>query len=377
MTGSAVASPAQDRIQAVLDELTGSGRELGVQVAAYRDGELVIDAWSGLADVATGRPMDGDTLIPSWSTGKGVAATLVAVLVDRGVLDYDTPVGAYWPEFAVNGKEHTTLGHVLSHSAGLPQLPPDVEPAGLLDVPAVAGWLARQAPLWEPGTASGYHAWTFGVLLAEILRRATGRTCDVLLRDELAGPLGIADSLLFGVPEHLLSRVATCVDGGWADWLARVPDGSPFLIPAPRAVLPTAEFANREDYLRTSLPANGTLTARAVARMYAALACDGIDGVRPVSAETLRRATTVRASGTDRVFGFELAKGYGFMLRGGGTVVRSPDGGFGTNGSGGSTASADPAHRFSFAMLKNSMSRERIDKLLMGEVRDALGIAAA
>jgi CubicO group peptidase (beta-lactamase class C family) len=105
-------NPAQRRVEEVLAELTGSGVEVGVQVAAWRDGELVVDAWAGVADVAEGRPMGPDTLVPAWSTGKGVAAALVAVLVDQGVLAYDAPVARYWPRFGAAGKERITLGQV-------------------------------------------------------------------------------------------------------------------------------------------------------------------------------------------------------------------------------------------------------------------------
>lgn len=107
-----------------------------------------------------------------------MAATLVAVLVDQGVLAYDAPVARYWPRFGAAGKERITLGQVLGHMAGLPGLSADVTPERPLDLPAMADWIAGQQPRWEPGSAFGYHAWTYGVLLAEILRRATGRTCD-------------------------------------------------------------------------------------------------------------------------------------------------------------------------------------------------------
>ncbi|MEU4347785.1 serine hydrolase domain-containing protein [Streptomyces sp. NPDC023838] len=368
---------AQARAEEILDEVIASGEEIGVQVAAYLDGELVVDAWAGLADVEGGRPMGAETLVPSWSTGKGIAAALVAVLVDRGVVGYGTPIAAHWPEFAARGKSEITLGHVLSHSAGLPQLPPDVTPKELFDVAAVGDWLAGQAPLWEPGTASGYHGWTYGVLLAEALRRVTGRPCDELLREELVGPLGVADSLLFSVPDHLVAGLATCYDGGWSAYLDRMPPDSPFFAFAPRRVLPVAALANRADFRRAALPANGTMTARAAARVYAALACGELDGVRLVSEATLKEATTPRTSGEDRSLGFPLLKGYGFMLGGAGSVVRSPDGGFGTNGSGGSAASADPAHRFSFAVTKNRMSVNGLDKRLFREIRAALGIGGA
>ncbi|MEU5432371.1 serine hydrolase domain-containing protein [Streptomyces sp. NPDC020719] len=376
MTETPPSNAAQTRVQEILDEVTGSGAETGVQVAVHLDGELVVDAWSGLADIESGRPMDGETLVPSWSTGKGVAATLVALLVDRGVLDYDAPIAAHWPEFAAHGKDRITLGQLLSHSAGLPQLPPDLTPEELFDIPAVGDWLAGQAPLWEPGTATGYHAWTYGILLAEILRRATGRTCDELLREEIAAPLGVADSLLFAVPDRLVDRLATCYEGGWAALLDTIPEDAAFFVCAPRNVLPVASLANRPDYRRAALPANGTMTARAVSRMYASLACGGIDGVRLVCDATLKAATAPRASGVDRCLGRDILKGHGFMLGGAGSVMRFPDGAFGTNGSGGSTACADPAHRFSFALTKNRMTVPGLDGRLLDEARTALGLPA-
>lgn len=375
-TGTVLDNPAQRRVEAILTELTGSGEETGVQVAAWLDGELVVDAWAGTADLAEGRPMGPDTLVPAWSTGKGVAAALVAVLVDQGVLAYEAPVARYWPRFAAAGKERITLGQVVGHAAGLPQLPSDVTPERLLDLPAMADWLAGQRPRWEPGSALGYHAWTYGVLLAEILRRATGRTCDQLLREELAGPLGIGDELLFHVPGHLLPRVATCYDGGWAARLERMPPESPFFVCVPRGVLPVAGLANRADFRRTALPANGIMTARGVARLYAALACGGeLGGVRLLSAATLKEATTGWASGVDRMLGAPWTMGRGFVVGDGAPTPLRPAGGFGTSGSGGSTACADPANRFSFALVKNRMTVPGLDVRLIGEVRKALGIA--
>ncbi|MFJ8622298.1 serine hydrolase domain-containing protein [Kitasatospora sp. NPDC093550] len=376
-TGTAPDNPAQRRVEAVLAELTASGAETGVQVAARLDGELVVDAWAGTADPADGRPMGPDTLVPAWSTGKGVAAALVAVLVDRGVLAYEAPVARYWPEFGAAGKEGVTLGHVLTHTAGLPHLPADTTPERLLDLPAMADWLAGQRPRWEPGSAIGYHAWTYGLLLAEILRRATGRTCDRLLRDELAGPLGIADDLLFHTPEHLLPRLATCQDGGWAARLRRMPAGSPFFDCVPRGVLPVAELAARADVRRTPLPANGTMTARAAARLYAALARGGeLDGVRLLSAATLRAATTGCASGTDRSLGIPWTMGRGFVVGDSSSPPVRPPGGFGHSGSGGSTAFADPATRFSFALVKTRMTLPGLDARLVAGIRTALGLPA-
>ena len=204
----------QGRVQQLLDQLVATGQETGIQVAAYLDGKLVVDTWAGLADPERGRPIDGDTLINVWSAGKAVAATTIHALVEQGALEYDAPLTLYWPEYGANGKGHTTVAHVLTHSAGVPQLPPDITPEQAADVPAVANWLAQQAPLWEPGTRTGYHGFTFGILVDELVRRATGRTFDDVTRDLVTGPLGIADSLAFSVTRRHRDRLAVLVDGG-------------------------------------------------------------------------------------------------------------------------------------------------------------------
>ena len=111
------------RVKAVMDDLIGRGIEQGLQVAAYLDGQLVVDAWAGVADATTGRPVDGDTLFPVHSTTKGITATVIHLLAERELLEYDAPVARYWPEFGVNGKQGITLRQVLTHSAGVPQVP--------------------------------------------------------------------------------------------------------------------------------------------------------------------------------------------------------------------------------------------------------------
>lgn len=323
-------------VQEMLDSYVASGREIGAQVAAYLDGELVIDAWAGSADVASGRAVTGDTLFHSFSTGKGVAAAVVAVLVERGVLDYAAPVVTYWPEF---GDPRTTVGHVLSHSAGVPYLPLGLTPDVLFDHEAMATLLANAEAAWEPGTASGYHAWTYGVLVREIVQRATGRSLDQVLREELG------ESLYFSVPYDV--EVATLYDGGWAAAFGGFVKARGLSAVAPDAVQPIADLANRRDYLAAGVAATATVSARAAARMYARLI-----GGDLVSAGTLAEAIRVRTEGPDRVFGHPIPKGCGFFLGG---PEMGPTG-FGMNGSGGSLAFADPAQRFSFAFTHNRLT---------------------
>ncbi|MDX6240475.1 MAG: hypothetical protein QOG10_5295, partial [Kribbellaceae bacterium] len=168
-------SNLQEQVQQRLDELVGTGAEIGLQVAVFHRGDLVVDTVAGVADVDTGRPITSDTLFYSASTGKGATATVANLLVDRGLLDYDAPIGAVWPEFAVHGKDKATLRQVLTHSIGLPAVPADTTVEDLTDCTKMTEALAAAEPWWEPGTRMTYHAQTFGFLVGEIVRRATGR----------------------------------------------------------------------------------------------------------------------------------------------------------------------------------------------------------
>ena len=251
---------AQAGIQAAADELVACGVETGLQVAVIKNGRVVADVVSGVADPRTGAGVCGDTLFWAASTAKGVAASLAHVLVERGELAYDMRAAEVWPEFGSHGKDKVTLRHVLLHTAGVPGLPPDTMAEDLCDWDHMCTVLADAKPWWEPGTRFGYHAKTFGFLLGEIMRRATGRTISALLREAVTGPLGINNDVCFGVPKPLLPRVARQVPSG-----GPAPDppepGSPLGRAMPRGVLPDAEYANRCDVLTSDIPSEGTMTA--------------------------------------------------------------------------------------------------------------------
>ena len=166
------------RIQAFLDEQVATGPEVGLQVAAYHRGELVVDAWSGVADVATGRPIEGDTVFVTFSVSKGVTATIVHLLAERGQLDYDAPIARVWPAFAKHGKERITIRQALTHSAGLAHLPLDLRPDEVIDWDRMCAIMEEATPAWEPGTKTGYHALTFGWILGEFVRRVDGRPIE-------------------------------------------------------------------------------------------------------------------------------------------------------------------------------------------------------
>jgi CubicO group peptidase (beta-lactamase class C family) len=168
-------SELQQDIQKVIDELVEAGTERGVQVAVYRDGEQVVDAVAGVADPDSGRPVDPGTVFYNYSIGKAAASTVVHRLAERGLFGYDTPVAELWPEFAAHGKQAVTIRQVLDHTAGVPGIPLDTTVEDLCDWDKICAAVADQELWWEPGTKVGYHAYTFGYILGEVVRRATGR----------------------------------------------------------------------------------------------------------------------------------------------------------------------------------------------------------
>lgn len=189
----------QKQVQAVIDGLVASGAENGVQAAVYRRGELIVDAVAGVADHETGRPVESDTLFYAASAVKGVTSTVVHVLVEEGMLGYDTLVAELWPEYGVHGKEGTTVRHVLTHSAGVPAVPVDLTLERFCDWEAMVALIADLEPWWKPGEKVGYHAVTFGFILGEVIRRATGKPISAVLAEGLGERLGIAREVYFGV----------------------------------------------------------------------------------------------------------------------------------------------------------------------------------
>jgi CubicO group peptidase (beta-lactamase class C family) len=218
--------------------------------------------------------------------------------------------------------------------------------------------IADAEPWWEPGTRMAYHAYPFGYIVGEIVRRATGKPISQVLREDVAGPLGVADELFFGVPESELGRLARLEDAeGSAEFLASMPDDSPFFKLGPRVVTPTAEFGNRADILMADIPAGGKMSSRAVARMYAAL-LDEVDGIRLVSAERLSEISAVAFSGVDQIMGFPSTWALGYSIGRIGTDPQETPTVFGWGGVGGSYAYADTATGVAFALTKNRLTAD-------------------
>jgi len=343
------------RIQHAIDELVESGVERGVQVAVHRDGVLVVDAVAGMADPATGRRVGSSTPFYNFSIGKGATAAVVHVLVERGLFGYETRVVEVWPEFGAHGKDTVTVRHVLTHSAGVPEVPSGTTPEDLCDWDRMCATVADARLSWEPGTKIGYHAWTFGYILGEIVRRATGRPISQVLRDEVAGPLGVTDELYLGVPEPEQGRLARLEDA--EDTHAAT-------------LAPSAELGNRGDILAANIPATAATSARAMARVYAALLGE-VDGVRLISPERLGQVTAIAASGRDELFGNPSVWGLGYAIGLPGAAPGQPSTAFGMGGAGGSYAFGDTATGIAFALTKNCMTNDfetvtRISRLVTG-----------
>jgi CubicO group peptidase (beta-lactamase class C family) len=365
----------QQQVQEAVDQLIEAGAERGVQVAVYRGGEQVVDVAAGVADPATGRPVDAGTVFYNFSIGKGATATVAHVLADRGLFGYDTPVAELWPEFAAHGKQAVTIRQVLDHTAGVPAIPLDTTVEDLCDWDRMCAAIADAELWWEPGTKVGYHAYTFGYIVGEVVRRATGKRISQVLREDVAGPLGVADELWFGMPAAEHHRLARLEDEPGAaeqaaEMLASMPPDLPMFRSGPMELFPSAAFGNRPDTLAADIPGGGKASARAIARMYAALLGE-VDGVRLLPPERVREATAVSSSGTDEVFGMPTTWGLGYAIGGPGGGAQGSPTVFGVGGVGGSFACGDTASGLAWAVTKNRVSNDfgtaiRLEQLITG-----------
>ena len=347
--------PVRDAFAANFEQ----GLELGASCAVTHHGELVVDLWAGDAD-PDGRPWVSDTIVNTFSVTKTMAAIAVLVLADRGAIDLGEPVAAHWPEFALNGKAAITISQVMSHSSGLSGFdPPIPDTEFLYDWDACCERLAAQAPWWEPGTASGYHAVTQGYLLGEVVRRVTGTSIGSFFRDEIAGPLG-ADFHI-GLPPALDERVAELVPP--ASGMGEGSDGTaPDSVAARTGASTPLSGAepNTRAWRAAELPAIGGIgNARSVARIHAMLACGGeLDGVRIMSEAGVEAACAEQCRGIDLVNGVELAWGNGFGLNSEATPVSPNPRALFWAGWGGAFSVIDLDARMSVAYVMNQMASD-------------------
>ena len=342
--------------------------DIGAAVCVYQYGRPVVDLWGGIADPETGRPWTRDTLQLVYSATKGATATAAHMLAERGALDLDAPVVKYWPEFAANGKTDIPVRWLLSHQAGLIALDQPVPLNEALAWHPMAAALAGQRPLWTPGAAHGYHGRTWGWLVGEVIRRVSGQMPGRFFAAEIAAPLGL--DFFIGLPADQRERVSRMAYQRPAVDLTAVPAES---VPEDLRELVAAwrdpnSFSNRAyavtdpaeidfdspEVQAAELPSsNGIATARALARMYAALIGE-VDGVRLLAPETLELAAKEQAGGKDQVMLIPSRFSSGYMLPTETNPMIGPNS-FGHTGRGGSLGFADLEHGVAFGYVMNNI----------------------
>ena len=351
--------PRFKRVRDTFEAAFASGDELGAAVSLTLDGEPVVDLWGGWADEGRSQPWQSGTLVNVFSTTKGMTAICALRLVDAGLLDLDVPVARYWPEFAAAGKQDLPVRWLLTHQAGLPAVREPLAAGTHLDWNARASARAETEPWWKPGSAHGYHALTFGWLVGEVVRRITGRSLGTVFREDVAEPLGLEFHI--GLPEELESSVSDLVQGpvhegegqSWIEIALAEPEG----LVAKAFMNPPLTSPNSREWRAAEIPAaNGHGTARALARVYGALACGGEqDGVRVLSPEVIDEARTEHTYGRDEVLPLTTRSGLGFMLPTEEEPLCDNPRAFGHAGAGGSYGHADPEQRLGFGYTMNRM----------------------
>lgn len=354
-----VEGTCQDRFAAVRAQFERnllSGEDVGASVAIIIDDEVVVDLWGGTAtfDDGVDKPWQSDTIINVWSTTKTMTALSALLLADRGDLDVDAPVARYWPEFAANGKDGVLVRHLLSHSAGLSGWQEPLEPADLYDWDKCTSLLAAQAPWWEPGTQSGYHAITQGYLVGELVRRVSGVKVGSFFADQIADPLG-ADFFI-GTPSSADSRVAHVIPPttplgdalGESGSIAARTMGNPLLDAAASSTVP---------WRRAEIPAaGGHGNARSVAAVQSIVSHGGeAQGVRLLSEPGVRRIFNEQTYGKDLVMPLVLRLGIGYGLNCAELPISPNPNACFWGGWGGSLVVNDLDARMTFAYVMNRM----------------------
>ncbi len=358
--------PGFGRVRDALSEILAGGEEIGAALAVCVDGHLVVDLWAGYADAARTRPWDRDTIVNLYSIGKAVTAVCALRLVEAGRLDLDAPVARYWPEFAQAGKAQIPVRYLLTHQAALPAIARPLPSGAWSHWDVMTAALAAQAPWWEPGTGHGYHVNTQGFLVGEVVRRITGKTLGTYLREAVTGPAGV--DFFIGLGPELEGRCADVLPEQATpegDELRRQLSVNPASLSGLRLMRVNAYrnppevsgtgVVNTRPWRAAEVPStNGHGNARAVARLYSALAGDGeLGGAHVLSPEMIARATEQQVYGDDIVLQRPTRFGLGFQL----TMAERPLGpsprAFGHFGAGGSLGFADPDARVAFGYAMN------------------------
>lgn len=344
-------SPGFEPVRDVFEATFEAGEELGAGFAAIIDGETVVDLQGGYADRKKTRPWDEKTLVPIYSTTKGIASLVIASVIGELEDGYETPVSAIWPEFAAKGKNKVTLAEMLSHQAGLVGFVDPIDPGLWLEPDALAAALAELEPLWEPGTAHGYHPLTWGYLAGEAVKRIAGKSLGTILREQFCTPNGI--DFHIGLPEAEHGRVAEIMRPREMPQLGELNEYKK------AAFLTKWSAPDRGGAAWRSIEipsANGHGTAKSVAELYGLYANQGtVSGTRLIDEASYAALTKQRVIGEDLVLPFVTEFAAGVMRNNIGIYGPNPET-LAHSGWGGSLALGDPDRHLSAAYVMNRQS---------------------
>ncbi|WP_028477326.1 serine hydrolase domain-containing protein [Nocardia sp. CNY236] len=362
--------------------------EIGAAVAIYAGERPIVDLWAGFRDRRRTVPWERDTIVPVFSSTKGMAAFTLAAAVTEGLLDYERPVAQYWPEFAAHGKDAVTVRQLIDHQAGLSGLSEIVRLPQIADLDGLATVLAAQKPAWQPGTRHGYHAITLGLYQGELLRRVDpqSRTLGKIFSDDIAVPLDL--DFFIGLPaEQSMDRIATLTATRGLD-IVRYERNIPLRMGVemytkrgfshaalnnPRCGAPAR--ASRREFLEVEMPgSNGVGNARALAKVYGAAA--GRTGALPLDDGMLDRLAAADTAddvpADDLVLHTKSRYHLGFRKSRGTFRFGSDKRAYGTTGLGGSFGFADPATGLGFGYTMNRLGLAVLDDVRSRNLREAL-----
>jgi CubicO group peptidase (beta-lactamase class C family) len=349
----------------------------GAALSVWLEGEPIIELHGGTNH--DGLAWDDTTIAPTYSCSKGISSIAVAMLLEQGVLDsYDTPLAAIWPEFGAHGKDRVTVGDALAHRGGVSAPREDLTRAEILDGESLAAALARQAPLWEPGSSHQYHTITHGVITAEVVRRLDGRTLGRFLRETVSEPLD-ADFWIGVRPEELariaLTRTPAEEEEQPIDPLPAPPDATYWAERAAElgGALSTLDFMDDMSVFTAELPgASGVGSASGLARIWSATVAP-TRGVRLLSDETVAALAAPRSVGRPHFGGPPpyQAWGAGVMIPSDWEPYLGPRS-LGHDGAGGQVAFADPDYRIGFGYVTTRMGNWERGQSIITALKSAL-----
>ena len=346
--------PQFSKVKETFEKLYQEDREIGSCFAVYKDGNPLVNLWGGFQDKDKTKPWQKDNLVTVYSTTKGVAAFCIALAMEKGLLKYEERVSTYWPEFSNNGKEDITIGMLMSHQAGICS-PETRNVEDYYNQSLMAEKLAGMTPIWEPGTASGYHSMTFGWLTSELILRVTGKSLGTFFREEVGDQHEI--DFFIGLPESEDHRVAELVPFD----IVRSENSEQQQVELTDAQKSqhnsagTLDIQNTKAWRQAEIPsANGQGNAGGLAKLYSLIVPED-NSLKLLKDDTVNQMTTMQIEGRDLVLAVQVRWGVGFILNKHKIIYGPVEGAFGHSGYGGSCAFGDPENKIGVSYVMNRM----------------------